>query len=101
MESKSLQEGGPGPFESFSCPTPLGSLISSPVGMEGQLTLPLHILRRGLYPCEMLAVVQLLSFEDYLMAPSTGLDPLSVVVKVVQAVSMHLLIEVVYEDQIP
>ena len=57
VESKSLQEGGPSLFESFPCPTLLGSLISSPVGMEGLLTRPLHILRRGLYPCEMLAVV--------------------------------------------
>ena len=95
MESKSLQEGGPNLFESFPCPTPLGSLISRTVGMEGQLTQPLHILGRGLYPCEMLAVVQLLSFEDDLMAPSMGLDPLSVVVKVVEVVSMHLLVKVV------
>ena len=35
------------------------------------------------------------------MAPSTGLDPLSVVVKVVEAVSMHLLIKVIEKDQIP
>ena len=95
MESKSLQEGGPHLFESFSFPSQLGSLISSPVGMEGRLTWPLHILRRGLYPCEMLAVVQLLSLEDYLMAPSMGIDSLSVVVKVVEVVSMYLLIKVI------
>ena len=95
MESKSLQEGGLSLFESFSLPTLLGSLISSLVGTKGRLTQPLHILGMGLYPCEMLAVVQLLSFEDDLMAPSAGLDPLSVLVKVVEAVSMHLLIKVI------
>ena len=63
--------------------------------MEGQFTRPLHVLRRGLYPCEMLAVIQLHSFEDDLMAPSMGLDPLSVLIKVVEVVSMHLLIKVI------
>ena len=98
MKGKSLQEGGPHLFESFSCPPLLGGLISSPVGVEGRLTRPLHILRSGLYPCEMLAVVQLLSLEDYFMAPSTGLDPLGVVVKVVEVISMHLLVKVIEED---
>ena len=63
--------------------------------MEGQLTQPLHVFRRGLYPCEVLAVVQLLSLEDYLMAPSTGLDPLGEVVKVVEVVSVNLLEKVI------
>ena len=63
--------------------------------MEGRFTQPLHIFRRGFYPCEVLAVVQLLSLEDYLMAPSMGLDSLSVVVKVVKAVSVNLLKKVI------
>ena len=63
--------------------------------MEGQLTWPLHIFRRGLYPFEMFAVVQLLSLEDHLVTPSMGLDPLGVVVKVVEVVSVNLLEKVI------
>ena len=95
MKNKSLQEGGLSPFKGFPGPSPLGSLISSPVGTEGRFTWPLHIIRRGFYPREMLAVIQLLSFKDDLMAPSVGLDPLCVVVEVFKAVPMHLLLKVI------
>ena len=95
MDSKSLQEGGLSPFKGFPGPTSLGSLVGSPVGTEGQFTQPLHIIRRGLYPREMLAVIQLLSFEDDFMAPSVGLDPLCVVVEVLEAVPVHLLVKVI------
>ena len=95
MENKNLQEGEPNPFKGFPGHTPLGSLVSSPVGMEGRLTWPLYVIRRGFYPCEMFAVIQLLSFKDDLMAPSVGLDPLCVVVEVLEAIPMYLLVKVI------
>ena len=57
MDLESLQKGGPSSFEGFPGPTLLGSLVSGPMEMEGRLTWPLHIVRRGLYPREVLAVV--------------------------------------------
>ena len=95
MDLESLQKGGLSSFEGFPGPTPLGSLVSSSMGTEGQFTQPLHVVRRGLYPHEILAVIQLLLLEDDFVASPLGLDPLCIVVKVLEAVPVYLLVKII------
>ena len=95
MDLESLQKGGPSSFEGFLGPTPLGSLISSLMGMEGRFTWPLHVVRRGLYPYEVLVVIQLLPLEDDFVAPPLGLDLLCIVVEVLKAVPVYLLVKII------
>ena len=97
MDLEGLQKGGPSSFEGLPRPTPFGSLVSSPMGVEGRITRLLHIVRRGLYPHEVCAVIQLLPLEDDFVAPPQRLDPLCIVVKVLEVVPMHLLIKIVQE----
>ena len=101
MDLESLQKGGPSFFIVLPSSTPFGGLVASPMGMEGSLTRPLHVIRRGLCPCEVCAVIQLFLLENYFVAPPPRLDPLCVVIEVFEAVPMHLLIEIVQEDGIP
>ena len=65
------------------------------MGVEGRFTWPLHVVRRGLCPCEVHAVIQLLPLEDDFVVPSPRLDPLCIVVKVPEVVPMHLFIKIV------
>ena len=95
MDLESLQKGGPSSFEGFPSLTLLGSLISSPMGMEGRFTRPLHIVRRGLYSHEVLAVIQLLPLKDDFVAPPPGLDPLCIVIEVLEAVPVYPLIKII------
>ena len=95
MDLESLQKGRPSSLEGFPSPTLLGSLISSLMGMEGQFTWPLHVVRRGLYPHEVLAVIQLLPLEDDFVAPPPGLDPLCIVVEILEAVPVYLLVKII------
>ena len=100
MELESLQKGGQSFFIVLSSSTPFSGLIASPMGAEGSLTQPLHVVRRGLCPHQVCAVIQLFSLENYFVAPPPRLDPLCVVIKVLKAVLMHLLIEIVQEDRV-
>ena len=97
VDLKSLQKGGLGSFVGLPRPTLLSGFVGIPMGMEGSFTWLLHIIRRGLCPCEVWAVIQLLSLKDDFVTPPPGLDPLCIVVKVLEVVPMHLLIEVVQE----
>ena len=100
VDLQSFQEGGPGFLVVLPSSTPFGSLIASPVGSEGGLTWPLHITGRGLCPHEVRTVIQLFSLEDHFVAPSPRLDPLCIVIKVLEAVPVHLLKEIIQEDGI-
>ena len=68
------------------------------MGTEGRFTQPLQVVRRGLYPRKVLAVIQLLPLEDDFVASPLGLDPICIVVKVLEAVPMHLLVKIIQED---
>ena len=95
MDLEGLQKGGPSPFVGLPGPTLFSSLVGSPMGAEGQFTQLLHVVRRGLCPCEVRAVIQLLPLEDDFVAPPPRLDPLCIVVKVLEVVPMHLFIKIV------
>ena len=95
MKLESLQKGGPSSFIVLPGSTPFGGLIAGPMVVEGSLTWPLHVVRRGLCPHEVCAVIQLFFLENYFVAPPPRLDPLCVVIKVLKAVPMHLLIKIV------
>ena len=71
---------------------------SQPDGIEGWPHSALHIAGRGLCPCEVRTVIQLFSFEDHFVAPPPRLDPLCIVIKVLKAVPVHLLEEIIQED---
>ena len=101
VDLQSFQEGGPGFHVVLPSSTPFGRLIASPMGLEGGLTQPLHITGRGLCPLEVCTVIQLFSFEDHFVAPPLGLDPLCIVIKVLEAVPVHLLKEIIQEDGVP
>ena len=101
VDPESLQKGGLGFFIVLPSATPFGGLVASPMGAEGSLTRPLHIVRRGLCPHEVCAVIQLFFLKNYFVAPPPRLDPLCVVIKVLEAVPMHLLIEIVQEYGVP
>ena len=98
MDLESLQKGGPSFFIVLPGSTPFGGLIASLMAMEGSLTRPLHVIRRRRCPREVCAVIQLFSLENYFVAPPPRLDPLCIVIEVLEAVPMHLLIEIVQED---
>ena len=98
MDLQSFQEGGPGFLVVLPSSTPFGSLIASPMGSEGGLTQLLHIAGRRLCPCEVHAVIKLFFLEDHFVAPPLRLDPLCIVIKVLEAVPMHLLKEIIQED---
>ena len=95
MDLEGLQKVGPSSFVGLPRPTLFSSLIGSPMGVEGQFTWLLHIIRRGLCLHEVHAVIQLLPLEDDFVAPPPRLDPLCIVVKVLEAVPMHLFIKIV------
>ena len=95
MDLEGLQKGGLSSFVGLPRPTLFSSLVGSPMGAEGRFTQPLHIIRRGLCPHEVHAVIQLLPLEDDFVAPPPRLDPLCIVVKVLEAVPMHLFIKIV------
>ena len=97
VDLEGLQKGGLSSFEGLPRPTLFSSLVGSPMGAEGQFTWPLHVVRRGLCPHEVCAVIQLLPLEDDFVAPPLRLDPLCIVVKVLEAVPMHLLVKIVQE----
>ena len=101
MDLQSFQEGGPGFFIVLPSSTPFSCLIASPMGPESGLTWPLHIVGRGLCPHEVCTVIQLFFLEDHFVAPPLRLDPLCVVVKVLKAVPVHLLKEIIQEDGVP
>ena len=98
MENEEFQEGGLGLLDLFATPALFGSLISCPVGVEGQLTGALHVDWQGFHPLEMFAVIQLLPLKDHFVAPSPGFDPLRIVIKVMEMVPMDLLVEVIEFD---
>ena len=81
--------------------TPFGGLVAGPMGAEGSLTRLLHTIRRGLCPREVCAVIQLFFLKNYFVAPPPRLDPLCVVIKILEVVPMHLLIEIVQEYGVP
>ena len=95
MDLEGLQKGGPSSFVGLPRPTLFSSLVGSPMGVEGQFTWPLHVIRRGLCPHEVHAVIQLLPLEDVIVSPPPRLDPLCIVVKVLEAVPMHLFIKII------
>ena len=95
VDLEGLQKGGLSSFVGLPRPTLFSSLIGSPMGAEGQFTWPLHVVRRGLCPHEVCAVIQLLPLEDDFVALPPRLDPLCIVVKVLEAVPMHLFIKIV------
>ena len=101
MDLKSLQKGSPGSFVSLPGPALFSGLIGSPIGVVGRFTWLLHVVRRGLCPHDVRAVIQLLPLKDDLVAPPPRLYPLCIVVKVLEAVPMHLLVEVVQEGRVP
>ena len=101
MDFESLKKGGPGFFIVLPSSTPFGGLIASPMGMEGSLAQPLHVIERGLCPLEVCAVIQLFLLENYFMAPPLRLDPFCIVIEVLEAIPMHLLIEIVQENGPP
>ena len=101
VDLQSFQEGGPGFLVVLPGSTPFGSLIASPMGLEGGLTWPLHITGRGLCPQEVCTVIQLFFLEDHFVAPPPRLDPLCIVIKVLEAVPVHLLKEIIQEDGVP
>ena len=70
------------------------------MGLEGGLTWPLHITGRGLCPHEVCTVIQLFFLEDHFVAPPPRLDPLCIVIKVLEAVPMQLLKEIIQEDRV-
>ena len=82
MDLEGLQKGGLSSFVGLPRPTLFSSLVGSPMGAEGQFTQLLHVIRRGLCPHEVHAVIQLLPLEDDFVAPPLRLDPLCIVVKV-------------------
>ena len=73
MDLEGLQKRHPSSFVGLPRPTLFSSLIGSPMGVEGRFTQPLHIIRRGLCPHEVCAVIQLLPLEDDFVAPHRGL----------------------------
>ena len=95
VDLEGIQKGGLRSFVGLPRPTLFSSLVGSPVGAEGRFTRPLHIVRRGLCPREVHAVIQLLPLEDDFVAPPPRLDPLCIVVKVLEAVPMHPFIKIV------
>ena len=98
VDLQSFQEGGPGFLVVLPGSTLFGSLIDSLMGSEGGLTQPLHITGRGLCPHEVHTVIQLFFLEDHFVAPPPRLDPLCIVIKVLEAVPVHLLKEIIQED---
>ena len=101
MDLESLKVGGPGFLVVFPGSTPFQGLIAGAIGMESGLTWPLHIIRWELCPCKVCTVIQLFLLENYFVAPPPSLDPLCVVIKILEAVPMHLLIEIVQENGVP
>ena len=101
VDPGSLQKGGPGCFIVLPSSTPFGGLVAGPIRVEGSLTQPLHVVRRGLCPREVCPVIQLFFLKNYFVAPPPRLDPFCVVIKVLEAVPMHLLIEIVQEYGVP
>ena len=101
VDLQSFQEGGPGFLVVLPSSTPFGSLIASPMGLEGGLTRLLHIVRRGLCPHEVHTVIQLFFLKDHFVAPPPRLDPLCIVIKVLEVVPVHLLKEIIQEDGVP
>ena len=97
MDPESLQKGGRGFFIVLPSSTSFGGLIAGPMGAEGSLTQPLHIIRRRLCLHEVCTVIQLFFLKNYFVAPPPRLDPLCVVIKILEAVPMHLLIEIILE----
>ena len=95
VDLEGLKKGGLSSFVGLPGPTLLSSLIGSPMGAEGRFTQLLHVVRRGLCPHEVHAVIQLLPLKDDFVAPPPRLDPLCIVVKVLEAVPMHLFIKIV------
>ena len=100
VDLQSFQEGGPGFLVVLPGSTLFGSLIASPMRSEGGLTRPLHIAGRGLCPREVHTVIQLFFLEDHFVAPPLRLDPLCIVTKVLKAVPVHLLKEIIQEDRV-
>ena len=100
MDLQSFQEGGLGFLVVLPSSTPFGSLIASPMGSKGGLTQPLHIIGRGLCPHEVRTVIQLFFLKDHFVAPPPRLDPLCIVIKVLKAVPLHLLKEIIQEDRV-
>ena len=101
VDLQSFQEGGPGFLVVLPGSTPFGSLTASPMGLEGGLTQPLHIAGRGLCPREVCTVIQLFFLEDQFVVPPLRLDPLCIVIKVLEVVPVHLLKEIIQEDGVP
>ena len=95
MDLEGLQKGGLSSFVGLPRPTLFSSLVGSPMGVEGRFTQPLHVVRRGLCPHEVCAVIQLLPLKDDFVAPPPRLDPLCIVVKVLEVVPMHLFVKIV------
>ena len=95
MNLESLKVGGPSFLIVFPGSTPFRSLIASLMATEGSLTQVLHVIRRGLRPCEVCTVIQLFPLENYFVAPPLRLDPLCIVIKVLEAIPMHLLVEII------
>ena len=101
MDLQSFQEGGLGFLVVLPSSTQFGSLIASPMGSEGGLTRLLHIAGRGLCPHEVHTVIQLFFLKDHFVAPPPRLDPLCIVIKVLEVVPVHLLKEIIQEDRVP
>ena len=95
MDLEGLQKGGPSSFVGLPRPTLFSSLVGSPMGAEGRFPQLLHVVKTGLCPSEVCAVIQLLPLEDDFVASPPRLDPLCIVVKVLEAVPMHLFIKIV------
>ena len=76
MDLEGLQKGSLSSFVGLPIHTLFSSLVGSPMGAEGRFTRPLHIVRRGLCPHEVCAVIQLLPLKDDFVAPPPRLDPL-------------------------
>ena len=95
VDLEGLQKGGLSSFVGLPRPTLFSSLVGSLMGVEGRFTWLLDVVRRGLCPREVRTVIQLLPLEDDFVAPPPRLDPLCIVVKVLEAVPMHLFIKIV------